>query len=35
MSAELLGIMAVMTLPMIGLCVTLYLSYIYSGGDDG
>ena len=34
MSAELLGIIAVMTLPMIGLCVTLYLSYTHSGGDN-
>ena len=34
MSAELLGIIAVMSLPMIGLGVTLYLSYIHSGGRD-
>ena len=34
MSTELLGIIAVMSLPMIGLGVTLYLSHLYSREDD-
>ena len=34
MSAELLGILAVMMLPMVGLGVTLYFSYIHSEERD-
>ena len=34
MSAALLGIIAVMLLPIIGLCVTTYLSVTSSRGDD-
>lgn len=34
MSTELLGIMALMLLPIVGLCVTTYLSVTSSRGDD-
>ena len=34
MSAEVIGLIAVMALPMLGLGVTLYLSYLHSGADD-